>query len=221
MTLRTLTSDGNFFLIEQSCLISLTPTAVNLFYQCLVKFQPFTHAGSFLADTWPSVVIWLWASGRNRFRTIFTTAGGKNKSKFSALSLVRLCRAWICGQSSTELNGEKPVMRLVTDVGSELPLTSFSVTHPGLAAVRVGMFRQAASCLNTRWQRLSKTKRERLPRQKNIKWASKYCTDGYMFLKKCSTMMCLTEKLKQSKIAQITLLTSQGFCFEVHFKINK
>ena len=27
-----------------------------------------------------------------------------------------------------------------TDVGSELPLTSFSVTHPGLAAVEVDVF---------------------------------------------------------------------------------
>ena len=26
------------------------------------------------------------------------------------------------------------------DVGSELPLTSFSVTHPGLVAVKVDMF---------------------------------------------------------------------------------
>ena len=30
-------------------------------------------------------------------------------------------------------------MWLETDIGSELPLTSFSVTHPGLATVRVGM----------------------------------------------------------------------------------
>ena len=34
------------------------------------------------------------------------------------------------------------VMQLETDVGSELPLTSFSDTHPGLAAVKIIMFWQ-------------------------------------------------------------------------------
>ena len=161
MTLRTLTSDGNFFLIEQSCLISLTPTAVNLFYQCLVKFQPFTGAGRFLADSWPSVVIWLRASGRNRFRTIFTTAGGGKKQVKVFCTVfshtMQSLNMWSV-QHGTEWG--KPVMRLVTDVGSELPLTSFSVTHPGLAAVRVGMFWQATSCLNTRWQRLRLRERD-------------------------------------------------------------
>ena len=31
-------------------------------------------------------------------------------------------------------------MWLETDIGSELPLTSFDVTHLGLAVVKVGMF---------------------------------------------------------------------------------
>ena len=31
-------------------------------------------------------------------------------------------------------------MELETDISSELPLTLFGVTHPGLAAVKVGMF---------------------------------------------------------------------------------
>ena len=36
-----------------------------------------------------------------------------------------------------KVNGGKLVMQMATDVGSELPLTSFDVTHPGLAAVKV------------------------------------------------------------------------------------
>ena len=36
-----------------------------------------------------------------------------------------------------EMNVRKLVMRPETDVGSELPLPSFDVTHPGLAAVKV------------------------------------------------------------------------------------
>ena len=35
---------------------------------------------------------------------------------------------------------ETIVMQLETDVGSELPLTFFDVTHPGLAVVKVDMF---------------------------------------------------------------------------------
>ena len=31
-------------------------------------------------------------------------------------------------------------MWLEADVGCELPLTSFDITHPGLAAVKVAMF---------------------------------------------------------------------------------
>ena len=37
-----------------------------------------------------------------------------------------------------------------TDVGIEVPLTSFDVTHPGLAAVRFGMFLQLTSHSNIR-----------------------------------------------------------------------
>ena len=37
------------------------------------------------------------------------------------------------------INGEKLIMWQETDIGSELPVTSFDVTHPGLAAVKVGM----------------------------------------------------------------------------------
>ena len=43
-------------------------------------------------------------------------------------------------QSVPHANGRKLVMWPETDVGSELPLTSFHVTHPGLGAVKVDMF---------------------------------------------------------------------------------
>ena len=36
-----------------------------------------------------------------------------------------------------EMNARKLVMRPETDVGSELPLPSFDVTHPGLAASKL------------------------------------------------------------------------------------
>jgi len=36
-----------------------------------------------------------------------------------------------------QMNGGKLVMQLEIVVDSELPLTLFSVTHPGLAAVKV------------------------------------------------------------------------------------
>ena len=39
-----------------------------------------------------------------------------------------------------QMNGSKLVMWPETDVGSDLLLTSFSVTHPGLASVKVDMF---------------------------------------------------------------------------------
>ena len=39
-----------------------------------------------------------------------------------------------------QMNSRKLVMQPETDIGSELPLTLLSVTHPGLAAVKVDMF---------------------------------------------------------------------------------
>ena len=41
-----------------------------------------------------------------------------------------------------QMNGGKLVMRPETDVGSGPPLTSFDVTHPSLAAVKVDTFWQ-------------------------------------------------------------------------------
>ena len=38
------------------------------------------------------------------------------------------------------INKGKLVIQLETEVGSELPLTLFDVTHPGLDAVRVDVF---------------------------------------------------------------------------------
>ena len=48
------------------------------------------------------------------------------------------------GWSCMQMNGRKLVLikQLETGVGSELPLTSFSDTHPGLAAVKITMFWQ-------------------------------------------------------------------------------
>ena len=45
-----------------------------------------------------------------------------------------------CGRSYMQMNSRKLVMWPETEAGIKLPLTSFNVTHPGLAAVKVGMF---------------------------------------------------------------------------------
>ena len=55
-----------------------------------------------------------------------------------------------CGVVKLVINGEKLVMWQETDIGSELPVTSFDVTHPGLAAVKVDMFYQTTSHPNIR-----------------------------------------------------------------------
>ena len=66
----------------------------------------------------------------------------KKKSELSAC----LCNIMLSskyGQSCMQVNGGKLVMQPKTDVGSKLPLTSFSATHPGLAlvaAVKADMF---------------------------------------------------------------------------------
>ena len=39
-----------------------------------------------------------------------------------------------------QMKGWKVVMQPETDVGTDLPLTLFSVTNPGLAAVQVDIF---------------------------------------------------------------------------------
>ena len=74
----------------------------------------------------------------------------KNKSELFPLSFETLCQAVECGRSRMQMNGGKRAMRPEADVGSvtvhdadpdsELPLTSFNVNHPGLAAVRVGNY---------------------------------------------------------------------------------
>ena len=47
--------------------------------------------------------------------------------------------------SRMQINGGKLVMQPETDVGSELPLTSYNVTHPSLATVKVDMLWQLTS----------------------------------------------------------------------------
>ena len=82
----------------------------------------------------------------------------KNQELF-VLSFATWCRAVECGQFCMQMNGGKLVMRLKADVGSVTvhdedpdsePLTSFDVTHPGLAAVKVERFWQLTSHFNVR-----------------------------------------------------------------------
>ena len=54
------------------------------------------------------------------------------------------CLSW-SGQSCMQTNSWKQVMQLEINVGSELPLTLFNVTHPGLASVKVHLFWQPTS----------------------------------------------------------------------------
>ena len=65
-----------------------------------------------------------------------------------------------CDWTHTQTNSRKLVMWPGTDRGSEPPLTSFDVIHPGQTAVKVGMFRQLTSHPNVRerqHERLLKT----------------------------------------------------------------
>ena len=47
------------------------------------------------------------------------------------------CKIWSVTHANEQ---QKLVMQPETDIGSKLPLTLFSITHPGLAAFRVAMF---------------------------------------------------------------------------------
>ena len=65
-----------------------------------------------------------------------------------------------CDWSCMHMDGRKVVLikQLETGVGSELPLTSFTDAHPGLAAVKITMFWQLTLHPNfrkteTEWER--------------------------------------------------------------------
>ena len=112
--------------------------AINISHQCLVRFWTFTGTCRFLAGlftflTWVGSLL---STGSELVEvTIIMTMRRRRKSMFFALSLTTLCSATKCGWSCMQMNGE-------TDNAaenwhrSELPMTSFDVTHPGLAAVK-------------------------------------------------------------------------------------
>lgn len=49
------------------------------------------------------------------------------------LSFATLRQVVQCDQARMHINDQKLVMQRETDVGSELPMASFNVPHPGLA----------------------------------------------------------------------------------------
>ena len=115
---------------------------INISHQCLVRSQTFIGIRRFLAGLfvfWSRrpVVSGLRASGRNWFRTIIMTT--KKTTIFGIVfhNIMLSCKMWSVTHANEQ---QKLVMQPETDIGSELPLTSFSITHPGLAAVRVAMF---------------------------------------------------------------------------------
>ena len=159
-SIHTDTSDSDFFKNSQYCTClshllqksvqvwwitklhsifsSLGPfIAINIFHWCLVRSQPFAGTGRFLACLFAilnrqPIIKWLRASGMNswlwkKWVRVFCIV-------FHDIMLS--CKMW-CMQ----INGRKLVMLPET----ELSLTLFSVTHPGLVAVRVGMFWQPTS----------------------------------------------------------------------------
>ena len=72
----------------------------------------------------------------------------KDKSEFSAVSFMAWCWVAKYGQSRIWMKDGKlvlVVMQPESEVGSELLLTSFYVTHPSLAAVKVDRFWQPTS----------------------------------------------------------------------------
>ena len=108
-----------------------------------IRSQLVTDIGRFLASLftflsrWP-IVNQLRASGRNYYYNY--NKRERKKSHFSALSFITLYSAEKCSQSHMQMDIWKLVMWLETDVGSELPMTLFNVTHPGLAPVKINMF---------------------------------------------------------------------------------
>ena len=72
-----------------------------------------------------------------------------------------------CDWTHTQTNDRELVMWSDTDRGSEPPLTSLDVIHPGQTAVKVGMFRQPTSHPNVR-ERLST--RDCLKPSNELKW---------------------------------------------------
>ena len=72
-----------------------------------------------------------------------------------------------CDWTHTQTNDRKLVMWSDTDRGSEPPLTSLDVIHPGQTAVKVGMLRQPTSHPNVR-ERLST--RDCLKSFNELKW---------------------------------------------------
>ena len=57
--------------------------------------------------------------------------------EFSMSSFVTLHQVVKCDQARMHINDQKLVMQLEIDVGSELPMASFNVPHPGLAQLSI------------------------------------------------------------------------------------
>ena len=78
------------------------------------------------------------ASGRSWFRTIIMMTE-KQVIVFCVVfhDIILSCEIWSVSHANERW---KLMMQLETNIGSELPLTSFTVTHPGLTAVTVDMF---------------------------------------------------------------------------------
>ena len=94
-----------------------------------------SQAGLFTFLSRQPIVNQLRTSGRNWFRTIIITIIMTTKKTRHVLSFAT---CWAAKMSS--FLHAKLVMWSDTDVGSELLLTSISVTHLGLGAVRFDMF---------------------------------------------------------------------------------
>ena len=112
---------------QSSWLVALLSVSLNLGPSLAINSLP----GWFLAGLF-TFLSRLRARGRNCFKTTIMTTK-IIKSVFSGLSFVTICKALKCGPSHTYMNNRKPVLQSEIDVGSELPLTSFNVTHHGLA----------------------------------------------------------------------------------------
>ena len=97
------------------------------FHWCLVRSWLFAGTCRLL-DGLFNLPVADWLNGMNWFKTIITTM--KKKRFLHCLSHHYAELLNVVGPTK---NSQNLVMQLETDVGSELTLTLFNVTHPGLA----------------------------------------------------------------------------------------
>ena len=109
--------------------------AINIFHPCLVRLWLFAGTCRFLAGLFTFLSRPLLSTSSELVKgTGSKLSSWLRKQNAENLDLSFATPYWAvkCGWSCIQMNGGKLVIWLKTDEGSELPLISFNVTHPGL-----------------------------------------------------------------------------------------